>query len=65
MLLSGTAIIVYQRIDQIFIRNLIDNAALGQFSVASRIIEIGIFLPMVISQTVSPLFVKAFHYGEI
>jgi len=65
MLLSGTAIIVYLRIDQVIIRNLIDNAALGQFAVASRIIEVGIFIPMVISATVSPLFVKAFQNNMV
>lgn len=58
LLLSGTAIIIYQKIDQIIIRNMIDNAALGQFAVASRIIEIGIFLPLVVSQSLAPLLVR-------
>ncbi len=61
LLLSGTAIVIYQRIDQVMIRNMIDNAAVGQFSVASKITEIAIFIPTVIAQTVTPLLVKANH----
>lgn len=63
LLLSGTAVIIYQKVDQVMIRNMIDNAALGQFSVASRITELVIFIPMVIAQTVTPLLVKL-HNGN-
>jgi O-antigen/teichoic acid export membrane protein len=59
LLLSGTAIIIYQKIDQVMIGNMIDNVAVGQFAVASKITEIAIFIPMVIAQTVTPLLVKA------
>jgi O-antigen/teichoic acid export membrane protein len=59
LLLSGTAIIIYQKIDQVMIRNMIDNSAVGQFSVASKITELTIFIPMVIAQTLTPLLVKA------
>ena len=59
LLLSGTAIIIYQKIDQVMIGNMIDNAAVGQFAVASKITELAIFIPMVIAQTVTPLLVKA------
>lgn len=59
LLLSGTAIIIYQKIDQVMIRNMIDNDAVGQFAVASNITELAIFIPMVIAQTVTPLLVKA------
>lgn len=59
LLLSGTAIIIYQRIDQIIIRNLLDNAALGQFSVAVRITNLVVFVPMVIATTVTPILVQS------
>lgn len=59
LLLSGTAIIIYMKIDQVMIRNMIDNAALGQFSVASKINEMTIFIPTIIAQTVTPLLVQA------
>lgn len=61
LLLSGTAIIIYQKIDQVMIRNMIDNGALGQFAVASKISEISIFIPAVIAQTLTPILVKAKH----
>lgn len=58
LLLSGTAIIIYQRIDQVMIRNMIDNEALGQFSVAVRIVNLIIFIPSVIASTVAPILVN-------
>ncbi|MBC8394253.1 MAG: flippase [Deltaproteobacteria bacterium] len=59
ILLSGTAVIIYQKIDAVMIRNMMDNASVGQFSVASKITELAIFIPIVIAQTVTPLLVKA------
>jgi O-antigen/teichoic acid export membrane protein len=59
MLLSGTAVIIYQRINAVMIRNMMDNASVGQFSAASKITELAIFIPMIIAQTVTPLLVKA------
>lgn len=59
MLLSSTAVLVYQRIDQIIIKNLIDNESVGQFAAASKIAEIAIYIPITISQSISPLLVKA------
>ena len=58
LLLSGTAIIIYQKIDQVMIGNMIGNSAVGQFAVASKITELAIFIPMVIAQTVTPILVK-------
>jgi len=55
LMLSGTAVIVYQRIDQVMIKNMIDNTAVGYFSVAARITEIILFLPATITQTVTPM----------
>jgi O-antigen/teichoic acid export membrane protein len=59
LLLSGTAVMIYQKIDAVMIRNMMDNASVGQFSVASKITELAIFVPLVIAQTVSPLLVQA------
>ena len=59
LLLSGTAIVIYQKIDQVMIRNMIDNSAVGQFAVASKITELVIFLPSIIIQTIAPMLVQA------
>lgn len=58
LLLSGAAIIIYQKIDQIMIRNMIDNEAVGQFAIASKLTEYVVFIPTIIAQTVTPLLVK-------
>lgn len=59
LLLSGTAIIVYNRIDQLMIANMIDQSHLGIYSVAVRFAELLIFVPTIISQTIAPLLVEA------
>lgn len=58
LMLSGAAVIIYQRIDQVMIGNMIDKESVGQFSVAAKFVEIVLFIPMIISQTVTPILVK-------
>lgn len=57
LMLTNTAVILYQRIDQVMIGQMIDNASVGYFSVASRFVEVLIYIPMVLSQTVMPVLV--------
>ncbi|MBQ0050085.1 MAG: flippase [Bacteroidales bacterium] len=64
LLLSGAAIIVYNRIDQIMIGNMIDKSELGIYSVAVRFAELLVFVPTIISQTVSPVLVAAREESE-
>lgn len=61
LLLSGAAVIVYQRIDQVMIGNMIDKESVGYFSTAGRFLELIIFLPHVLSQTISPLLVNLYQ----
>jgi O-antigen/teichoic acid export membrane protein len=65
MLLSGSVVLVYQKIDIVIIRNMIDTSAVGQFSVASRITDLAIFIPLVIIQTITPLLVKLHEDNHI
>lgn len=65
MLLSGTAIIIYQKIDAVMIRNMLDTASVGQFSVAAKLTELSIFVPLVIAQSIAPLLVKAHQEDPI
>lgn len=58
LLLSGTAIIIYQRIDQVMISKMIDNASVGYFSTAGKFVELIVFLPVVIAQTISPILIQ-------
>lgn len=58
LLLSGAAIIVYQRIDQLMIGNMIDKESVGYFATAGKFLDIVLFIPMVLTQTVTPMLVK-------
>ena len=59
LLLTNAAVIIYQRIDQVMIGNMIDKSAVGFFSVAAKFTEMLIFLPMILAQTITPILVKA------
>ena len=59
LLLTSAAVIVYQRIDQVMIGQMIDKEAVGFFAVASRFVEVLLFIPMMLTQTITPLLVKA------
>lgn len=55
LLLTSAAVIVYQRIDQVMIDNFIGHESVGYFSVASRMVEVLIYIPMMLAQTISPV----------
>lgn len=59
LLLSTAAIVFYQRINAIMIRLMLDDAAVGQFSVAAKLTEFSHFIPVVLAQSITPLLVKA------
>lgn len=58
LLLSGAAVIIYQRIDQVMIGNMVNKESVGYFATAGRFLEIILFLPQILSQTVTPIIVK-------
>ena len=58
LLLSGAAAYIFLRIDQVMIGKMISNASVGYFSVATKIVEILLFVPTIIIQTISPMLVK-------
>lgn len=58
LLLSGAAIVIYNRIDQVMIGNMIDQSHLGVYSVAVRYAEMLVFVPTIIAQTISPMLVR-------
>ena len=59
LLLSGAAVLIYQRIDQVMIRHMIDSASVGYFSIAAKFTELIQFLPLVMSHTIAPLLIRA------
>lgn len=57
LLLTSAAVIIYQRIDQVMIGNMIDKASVGYFSTAAKFVEVLIFVPMMLAQTITPILV--------
>ena len=57
-MLSGAAATFFLRIDQLMIGNMIDKTAVGYFSTATKFVEILLFFPNIIIQTVSPILVR-------
>lgn len=60
LLLSGAAIVIYNKIDQVLIGSLLDKGSVGIYSVAVRFVEVLVFVPTIIAQTVSPVLVQAY-----
>jgi PST family polysaccharide transporter len=57
--LSGLSIILYMRLDQIMLGNIMGDKSVGQFSAAVKITEIFMYLPMAISSSYYPSLIKA------
>lgn len=64
LIISGFAIMIYVRIDQIMLGQLAGNEAVGLYSVAARISEIWYFIASAIVSSVTPSIVKAREESE-
>lgn len=62
--LSSSAIIIYQKIDQVMIKNMIDDDSVGYFATAASFLALVMFLPNILAQTITPLLVKAKKENE-
>lgn len=58
LVLSGAAVIIYQKIDQVMIGNMIDNKSVGYFSTACKFIDLILFIPTILTQTIVPLLIR-------
>lgn len=58
LLLSGAAVIIYQRIDQVIIKKMLNSAEVGYFATAGLFVGVVLFLPSVLVQTITPLLVR-------
>lgn len=63
-LLSSLAILVYMRIDQIMIKEMINDQAVGLYSAAIRVSEVWYFVPVIITNSVFPSIVSAKRNNE-
>ncbi|MCM2996624.1 flippase [Paenibacillus cellulositrophicus] len=64
IILSSSAVFVQARIDQIIIGEMLGDAAVGQYSVALRLIEVLGFIPVVISTAYAPIITRSKMLGE-
>lgn len=59
LVLSGAAVIIYQRIDQVMIGNMLNKTEVGYFATAGKFVDLIVFLPTVLVQTVTPILIRA------
>ena len=59
LLISSMAVVLYVRIDQIMLGEMLDNEAVGHYAVAAKISELWYFLPMIVSSSVFPAIIKS------
>lgn len=59
MVMSAVAIILYMRIDQIMIKNMLDSEQLGLYAAMTRIYEGWIMIPVILSVSLLPAIVKS------
>ncbi|MGB5848555.1 MAG: flippase [Ignavibacteriaceae bacterium] len=59
LILSGLAIAIYTKIDQVMIKNMLDSKELGYYAVAVRLSEAWYFIPIALTNSIYPAIVKA------
>lgn len=64
LIFSGLVIMVYMRIDQVMIKIMLDNQAVGKYAAAVKLSEVWYFLPMIISQSLFPAILNAKKHNE-
>ena len=64
LMLSGMAIMLYMKIDQIMLGQMVGDEAVGIYSAAVRISEVWYFIPMIIVASVFPAIVEAKKRSE-
>jgi O-antigen/teichoic acid export membrane protein len=64
LILSGLVVMVYMRIDQVMIKMMLDNKAVGNYAAAVRLSEAWYFVPMAITQSLFPAILGAKKHSE-
>ncbi|EMN58567.1 polysaccharide biosynthesis protein [Leptospira borgpetersenii serovar Javanica str. MK146] len=64
LLLSGLAVIVYMRIDQIMIGQMMGDEAVGIYTAAVKISEVWYFIPMAVASSIFPAILKAKEFSQ-
>jgi len=64
MIIAGAAILLYMKIDQVMIKEMMDAKAVGQYAAAVRISEAWYFIPVVIASSLFPAIINAKKLSE-
>lgn len=64
LIFAGLAVAVYMRIDQVMLKEMLGDVAVGQFSAALKLSEAWYFIPMAICNSVFPAIVAAKTQSE-
>jgi O-antigen/teichoic acid export membrane protein len=64
LILSGIAVSIYMRIDQIMIKEMLDAEQVGHYAAAVRLSEAWYFIPMAITSSVFPAIINAKKQSE-
>ena len=62
--LSGIVVMIYMRIDQVMIKNMMNVEAVGYYSAAVRICEAWYFIPVTLCNSIFPAIVNAKNVSE-
>jgi PST family polysaccharide transporter len=64
LILSGLTVMIYMRIDQIMLGQMVGDKAVGLYSAATRISEVWYFIPVAIASSVTPTIYAAKQVSE-
>ncbi|MBI2417060.1 MAG: flippase [Ignavibacteriales bacterium] len=64
LILSGIVIMIYMKIAQVFIKNMLDETQNGYYATAVRLTEAWYFIPMAITASLFPAIVSAKNVSE-
>jgi len=59
LILSGFVVSIYMKIDQVMIKEFLDNESVGYYAAAVKVSSIWLFLPMIIANSLFPAIINA------
>jgi len=62
--LSGVVVMIYMRIDQVMIKNMMSDEAVGYYAAAVRLCEAWYFIPVTLCNAIFPAIVNAKNVGQ-
>jgi O-antigen/teichoic acid export membrane protein len=64
LLLSGGAAMIYMRIDQVMIKTMLGATEVGYYSVATRLVELWYFVPIIVCSSLFPAIIRSKDISE-